>query len=71
MPTILDQDIMYLAGVGPRRKEILGSQLNIKSWRDLLEYYPYKYVDRTRIYRIDELTGDMPFVQVKGRILSF
>ena len=71
MPTILDQDIMYLAGVGPRRKESLGSQLNIKSWRDLLEYYPYKYVDRTRIYRIDELTGDMPFVQVKGRILSF
>ena len=71
MPTILDQDIMYLAGVGPRPKEILGSHLNNKSWRDLLEYYPYKYVDRTRIYRIDELTGDMPFVQVKGRILSF
>ena len=71
MSSVLDQDIMYLPGVGPRKKEILGKQLNITTWRDLLEYYPYKYVDRTKVYRIDELTGDMPFVQIKGRILSF
>jgi len=68
---ILDQDIMYLPGVGPKRKTILSKELGIASWRDLLEYYPYKYVDRTRIYRISELTGAMPFVQIKGRILSF
>ena len=71
MSSVLDQDIMYLPGVGPRKKEILGKQLNITTWRDLLEYYPYKYVDRTKVYRIDELSGDMPFVQIKGRILSF
>ncbi|MBM6993030.1 MAG: ATP-dependent DNA helicase RecG [Prevotella sp.] len=71
MTSILDQDIMYLAGVGPKKKEILSSQLHIQTWRDLLEYYPYKYVDRTKIYTIDELRGDMPFVQVKGKILSF
>ncbi len=71
MNTLLDQDIMYLSGVGPQKKEILSSQLNIRTWRDLLEYYPYKYVDRTKIYAIDELRGDMPFVQVKGKILSF
>lgn len=71
MPTILDQDIMYLPGVGPQKKEILSTQLNIRTWRDLLEYYPYKYVDRTKIYRISELAGDMPFVQIKGKILSF
>ena len=64
MSSVLDQDIMYLPGVGPRKKEILGKQLNITTWRDLLEYYPYKYVDRTKVYRIDELTGDMPFVQI-------
>ena len=71
MNSILDQDIMFLPGVGPGRKELLGTQLNIKTWRDLLEYYPYKYVDRTKIYTINELRGDMPFVQIKGKILSF
>jgi ATP-dependent DNA helicase RecG len=71
MPGILEQDIVYLQGVGPHRKEILNKELNIRTWGDLLEYYPYKYVDRTRIYRISDLTGDMPFVQIKGRILSY
>ncbi len=68
---ILSQDIMFLSGVGPRRTEILNRELNIRTWRDLLEYYPYKYVDRSRIYAIRELDGTMPFVQIRGRILSF
>ena len=71
MHSILDQDIMYLPGVGPRKKEILSKELNIKTFGDLLEYYPYKYVDRTQIFRIAQLQGDMPYVQVKGHILSF
>ena len=62
---------MYLPGVGPKRKEILSKELGISSWGDLLEYYPYKYVDRSRLYTINELSADMPFVQIKGRILSF
>ncbi|ERJ77214.1 ATP-dependent DNA helicase RecG [Prevotella melaninogenica] len=68
---ILSQDIMYLPGVGPHRKEILGKELGIHTYRDLLEYFPYKYVDRTKLYLISELSQDMPFVQIKGRILSF
>ena len=71
MSTILDQDIAYLAGVGPRRKEILQKELGIATFGDLLEYFPYKYVDRSRVYRISELSADMPFVQLMGRILSF
>lgn len=71
MHSILDQDIMYLPGVGPQKKEILSKELNIKTFGDLLEYYPYKYVDRTQIFRIAQLQGDMPYVQVKGHILSF
>lgn len=71
MTSILSQDIKYLAGVGPKRKEILEKELQISTWGDLLEYYPYKYVDRSRIYRIGELRGDLPFVQLKGKILSF
>ena len=68
---ILDQDIQYLPGVGPNRKKILGDELGIHTFGDLLEYYPYKYVDRSKIYTVHDLTGDMPFVQVVGHILSF
>ena len=68
---ILSQDIMYLPGVGPHRKEILGKELGIHTYRDLLEYFPYKYVDRTKLYLISELSQDMPFVQIKGKILSY
>ena len=68
---ILDQDIQYLPGVGPNRKKILGEELGIHTYGDLLENYPYKHVDRSKIYTIHELTGDMPFVQIVGHILSF
>ena len=68
---ILQQDIMYLPGVGPNRKKILNEELGIQTYGDLLEYYPYKHVDRSRVYTVHELTGDMPFVQVVGTILSF
>ena len=62
---------MYLSGVGPQRKDILNKELGISTWRDLLEYFPYKYVDRSRIYTISELQRDMPFVQIKGKVLSY
>lgn len=68
---ILTQDIQYLPGVGPSRKKILETELRISTFGDLLMYFPYKYVDRSRLYTVKELTGDMPFIQVKGRILSF
>ena len=68
---ILDQDIKYLPGVGPNRKKMLSNELGIETYGDLLEYYPYKYVDRSKVYTIHELTGDMPFVQIIGHILSF
>ena len=71
MIDVLAQDVVYVPGVGPRRKEILSKELNINTFGDLLEYYPYKYVDRSRIYASSELTADMPFVQLKGKILSF
>ena len=71
MTDILQQDIQYLPGVGPSRKKMLNEELGIKTYGDLLQYFPYKHVDRSRLYSIPELTGDMPFVQVKGQILSF
>ena len=71
MIDILQQDIQYLPGVGPNRKKMLSQELGIETFGDLLQYYPYKHVDRSRLYDIGELNGDMPFVQVKGHILSF
>ena len=68
---ILSQDIKFLPGVGPNRKKMLSNELGIETYGDLLEYYPYKYIDRSKIYTIHELTGDMPYVQVVGHILSF
>ncbi len=71
MADILEQDIKYLTGVGPQRQQILNKELGIHCLGDLLEYYPYKYVDRSKVYSINELTSDMPFVQIKGRVLSY
>lgn len=62
---------MYVNGVGPTKKQILNKELGIMTFGDMLEYYPYKYVDRSHVYTISSLTQDMSFVQIKGRILSF
>lgn len=65
------RDIKFLPGVGPHRAEILEKELGIRSFRDLLYHFPYKYVDRSRIYRVSEIDGTMPYIQLKGQILSF
>jgi ATP-dependent DNA helicase RecG len=68
---ILSQDIKYLQGVGPNRALLLANELGIKTVGDLLAYYPYKYVDRSRFYQIREIDGAMPYVQLCGQIFSF
>lgn len=71
MIDLSQRDIKFLQGVGPQRATLLQKELNIRSFWDLLYYFPYKYVDRSRIYTIRELNGNMPYIQLKGRILSF
>ena len=68
---ITTRDIKYLQGVGPQRATMLNKELNIFSLHDLLYYFPYKYVDRSRLYYIHEIDGNMPYIQLKGQILSF
>ena len=64
-------DIKFLSGVGPKRAEMLAKQLDIHSFRDLLYYFPFRYIDRSSIYKIANLHGDMPYIQLKGRFLGF
>ncbi len=66
----LDQDIKFLAGVGPRRAELLGKELNIRIFGDLLYCFPYKHIDRTKFYAIREVQPVDTYIQVRGRVAS-
>ncbi len=70
MSDFLDQDIKFLPGVGPKRAEILKKELNINTFRDLIYYFPFKYIDRTKFYKISEIHAQMPYIQIKGKIRS-
>jgi ATP-dependent DNA helicase RecG len=63
--------IMYLPGVGPKKAEILQKEAGIASFEDLLYYFPYKYIDRSRFYSVASISGEIAHIQLKGRILSF
>jgi len=65
---MLDTPIEYLKGIGPQRAEVLKKELNIYICRDLLTYYPFRYVDRTRFYKISEVSEELPHVQLRGVI---
>ncbi len=71
MSSFLDQEIKFLPGVGPKRAEILQKELKVKTFGDLIQYYPYKYIDRTKYYKISEIHAQMPYIQVKGVIRAF
>ncbi len=64
-------DIKFLKGIGPSRAELLGKQLGIRSYYDLLYHFPSHYVDRSSIYPVASLRGDMPAVQIKGHFVTF
>lgn len=64
-------DVKFLPGIGPQRAAMLEKEIGVRSLMDLLYYFPYKYVDRSCVYPINQLNPDMPYVQVCGQILSF
>lgn len=71
MESLQDKAITYLPGIGPARAKLLEAELGIQTWHDLLYTFPYKHIDRSRLYKIRDLTTDMPFVQVLGQFRSF
>jgi ATP-dependent DNA helicase RecG len=66
----LDTPVEYIKGVGPAKAELLRKELNIKVFRDLLEYYPFRYIDKSKIYKINEIQSDAAYVQLKGRLVN-
>ena len=72
MGYILDNDIQFLSGVGERRARLLRSELGIRTLGDLLYHFPFRYIDRSRIWRISELRDDsLTYVQLQVRITGF
>ena len=67
----LDSDIKFLKGVGEKRAKVLADELEIRTFRDLLYYFPFRHIDRSRFYKIREFSGEMPSVQLKGQFISF
>jgi len=68
---MLDTSIKFLSGIGPKRSEILQKEIEVSTYDDLLHYFPYKYVDRSRFYSISEIEGTSSYIQLKGHFLSF
>jgi ATP-dependent DNA helicase RecG len=67
---ILNTKIMYLSGVGPQKAELLFSELEITTFKDMLYYFPFRYIDRTRFYTVREIDPDLPYIQLYGEIVS-
>ncbi|MBQ0115080.1 MAG: ATP-dependent DNA helicase RecG [Bacteroidales bacterium] len=64
-------DIKYLQGVGPKRAEAFAKELEIRTFNDLLYYFPFRYIDRSTIHKVNEVTGDMPYIQLRGHFITF
>ena len=71
MSELLDSEIKFLPGVGPKRAELLEAEAGIRTFGDLINYFPYKYIDKTRFYSVRELDTDMQYIQLRGKIRRF
>lgn len=71
MNNLLATDIKFLKGMGPKRAELLAKELGIYTVGDLLKHYPFRYIDRTKIYSIAEVNSEQTHIQLRGRILAF
>ena len=68
MNDFLNTPIEYAKGVGPRRAEVLKAELNVHTFGDVLECYPFRYIDRSKFYKTTEINSDVAYVQLKGKI---
>lgn len=71
MQGFFDTKIEFLKGVGPQKAALLNKELNIFTYGDLIQYYPFRHEDRTKFHEIKDVNGSMPFIQVKGRVRHY
>ena len=71
MHPFFDRPIEFLKGIGPQRAESLNKELQILTFGDLLQHYPFRHEDRSKFYKISELDADLPYVQIIGEFKSF
>lgn len=71
MTSFFERNIEFLKGVGPQRAELLKKELNIFTFADLLQHYPFRYEDRTQFYKINEIREDLPSAQIIGQFVAF
>ncbi len=69
--SILQREVKFLSGVGTKKAEVLAKELNIKTLEDLLYYFPFKYIDKTKFYSVSEISADLPYIQLKGKFTGF
>ncbi|HOZ29456.1 MAG TPA: ATP-dependent DNA helicase RecG [Bacteroidales bacterium] len=69
--SLLKSELKYLPGVGPKRAQLLKDELGLETWEDLLFYFPYRYIDRSKFYKIEELNKELPYIQIKGQFTHF
>lgn len=67
---LLDTKIEFLKGVGPSRAELLQQELGIYTFGQLLEYYPFRYIDKSKVYQIADINSDQAHIQLKGKITN-
>ncbi|MGR3811526.1 ATP-dependent DNA helicase RecG [Jiulongibacter sp. NS-SX5] len=70
MSSLLNKNIEYLRGVGPQRADLLKTELGLFTYLDLLQYYPFRYEDRSQFHTISSIHEGMEAAQIKGRIVS-
>ena len=70
MNSLRRSELTYLKGVGPKRAELLEKELGLKTFYDLVHHFPTHYVDRSTVYKVKDLTGEMPMVQLRGRFVT-
>ena len=68
MSNPLDSDIKFLPGIGPKRGGMLQKEFGISTFRDMLYFFPFRYIDRSRIYTISEIQPTTAYIQIRGKI---
>lgn len=70
MNNLLETNITYLKGVGPKRAELLRKELNIVTFEDMLSYFPFRYVDKSKFYKVKDIITDTTWFQLKGKVTN-